>query len=117
MGYKEHQKVLKESMEYVQMNIPEIRMFQRHVGIFKTLTGSLIKINFPGMSDMYCLVPTKFGMMHIECECKTGNSKLSKVQQRWRDFIITMNGDFILFHDKEELLKGIKLCMKRFQEF
>ena len=114
MGYREHQKVVKESILYIQQLYPKIRIFQRHVGLFKTQTGAPIKINQAGMSDVYILVPTALGIMHIECECKTGQATLSKPQKKWRTLIESMGGHFILFHDKHELKKELEKCLTKF---
>lgn len=106
--YQRHQTLLKEAILYVQTRVPEIRFFQRHVGLFYRANGTPIKINRPGMSDLYALLPTPFGLIHIEIEVKSGTGRLSKEQKGWQKFITNRNGHFLICKDKEHLCREIK---------
>lgn len=115
--YEEHQNLLKESFLYTQEEIKNIRFFQRHVGLFMTLNGSPININKPGMSDAYALLSYKKRfLIHIEIEFKTGKSRLSNDQKKWREFIMSFGGHFLEVRNKEDLLVGVKRIQREIND-
>lgn len=78
--YKNHQKLLKQSLSALQKALPNARLFERHVGLFKTMSGTPIKINQKGMADAYGIINGQ----HFELEFKTGNAKQTKEQKNWQ---------------------------------
>jgi len=73
--------------------------------------GNPIAINKPGMADLWGLVPTHNGLIHIEIEVKTGSSRQSKVQKTWQKFIESMGGHYFVVRDDlteiEEILASL----------
>jgi hypothetical protein len=101
--YQDHQNLLKRFKIAAQKEFPKIRFFDRHVGLFYTSYGEPVKINKPGMSDFYALYPSKYGLIHLEYEVKSGNSKQSKSQKNWQKFITENGGAYILIFDDYSL--------------
>jgi hypothetical protein len=106
--YRQHQNRLTEIKLHLQKRFPGIRIFDRHVGMFKTINGELIRINKPGMADLYALFPSEFGLIHIEIEVKTGSARQSKDQKNWEKFIKGMGGIYIVARDAEETEKELE---------
>ncbi len=112
--YQQHQNRLTEIKLRLQKRFPKIRIFDRHVGLFQTLNGNPIRINKPGMADLYALFPCRFGLIHIEIEVKTGNARQSKDQKNWEKFIKNMGGHYFIArevdqieNEMESLIQGI----------
>jgi len=103
-SYKNHQNLIKRfKLEYPK-TIPNLRIFERHVGLFFTKRGTPIQINKKGMADLYGIV----NGIHIELEVKTGNAVLSKHQKVWKKFCENFNIPFFLMRDEHETIKEIK---------
>lgn len=92
----------------LQKAFPEIRIFDRHVGLFNTLNGAPIMINKPGMADLWATLPFKYGALHIEIEVKTGTGRLSKNQKNWKNFCEKQNIIFIEARNELETVNEIK---------
>ncbi len=124
-SYAEHQDLISRFKVLCQKEIANSRCFDRHVGKFLVvrfikdlLSGNCkisdhkryyIQINRAGMADLYVLIPTKYGLIHIEVEAKTGKAKLSSHQKIWRDFIVKrMGGIYILMRDEYDAVTEIK---------
>lgn len=124
-SYHEHQTLIAKFKVVCQKEIEGSRCFDRHVGKFIvirflkdmiagvcTLRDSkkyYIQINKAGMADLYVLVPTKNGLIHIEVEAKTGKAVLSKYQIIWRKFIVErMGGIYIILRDEYDAVEEIK---------
>ena len=99
MSYKEHQNLLNRFLLDVQLKIPDIRFFKRHVGLFYTRRGTPVKINHSGMADLWALYKTENGLLHIEAEVKSGNAKQTKKQKDWENFIKTRGGIYLIVRD------------------
>ena len=97
--YNAHQVLLKRFKLELQNTIPNIRIFDRHVGMFFTKRGTPLKINTKGMADLWALVPSNLGLIHIEMEVKSGKSKQSPNQITWEKFIQSMGGLYVIVND------------------
>lgn len=114
-SYIDHQNLIGKFKIDIQKEIKGIRLFDRHVGKFiltrfikDYLSGKckfsdwkryLISINFTGMADCYAMMPTKFGIMHIEFEFKTGSARQSKEQKTWQKYIENNNGIYMVIRE------------------
>jgi len=74
-----------------QQHYPQIRFFERHVGLFYTKNGQPVKINKKGMYDLWAMIPLKEKTILAEFELKTGSSYKSKDQIKWGEFLDFMN--------------------------
>lgn len=92
----------------IQLAIPNLRVFKRQVGVFKTTAGTHIKIGIKGQADLYALVKTKHGLIHIEIEVKSGAAVQSKEQKHWQNFIESMSGLYIIARTPEQTELEIK---------
>lgn len=129
-SYQEHQNLLKKFMLLATKELPNMRIFPRHVGKFLIIRfisdvatrkckmsdwkRYLISINKKGMADCYGLIKTKYGIIHIEMEVKTGKSVQSKFQKTWEKFIISMNGAYFIIRCEHQAVKEIKDYICRF---
>lgn len=107
-SYLEHQNLIKKFKTIIQEEIPGIRVFDRHIGLLYTKRGTPIRINIKGMADCYALLPTDFGLLHLEIEAKTGNARQSKEQKVWQKYIEKSGGDYFILRDIEETIREIK---------
>jgi len=83
-------------------------LFERHVGQFFTFDNRPIKINKKGMADMYGLIKTDNGLIHIEIEIKSGKGVQTKEQKVWQKFIESMNGLYIVGREPEQVENEVK---------
>lgn len=111
--YRQHQNRLTEIKLHLQKRFPHIRIFDRHVGMFQTINGDPIRINKPGMADLYCLIPSDFGLIHVELEVKTGSARQSKDQKNWQRFIESMGGHYFVARECDEIEKKLGSLIKR----
>lgn len=124
-SYKEHQNLIKKFKLLLPQEIPEARFFDRSVGKFlsmryyqdlvKMVTSIgnfgkyIVHVNKKGMADGYLMIRTKYGVILIETEFKTGKARMSKEQIVWKTFIESnMGGKFILVRCEVEAIKEIK---------
>ncbi len=98
--YKEHQFLLKQVKGALQKKYPEMRIFERHVGMFKKLTGGVIKINHKGMADLWALYKGK----HYEFEIKTGKAKQTKDQKNWEKVVTGCGSYYYVIRSVDEVL-------------
>lgn len=106
--YKQHQIALKKIKLETQNAIPEVRLFDRHVGLFFRDNLTPVKINKPGMADIWGILKTFRGLLHIEIEVKTGDAVLKKDQKIWKEFILSMGGIYIEARNSEDAINRIK---------
>lgn len=140
MSYKKHQNLIKRFRIDIQKEIKGSRLFDRHVGKFfnyrlmesvfnwfkagcqgglkelkKIFFSHLTAINDSGMADCYLLIPTKYGLIHVELEFKTGNAKQTKEQKTWEAFIKRNNGIYMIiredYHTSITDLKNMVECL------
>lgn len=107
-SYERHQYVVKKSLVELQKQFPKARFFQRHVGLFYTKNGGRIKINQPGMSDIWALFP---GGKHVEIEVKTGTGILSPKQKAWKATVELLGIKF--FELRENNLQDVINVLRR----
>jgi hypothetical protein len=116
-NYFAHQQLVKEFSLLINAELPQMRVFDRTVGVFyaKRVNNGVIDyqavtINKPGMADMYGIVKTKFGFaVHLEFEFKTGKGKQTKDQLNWENFINNfMNGKYIVVRNAQDAIDEIK---------
>lgn len=101
--YAQHQKNLELFKLKIQDRLKEkVRIFDRHVGLFYTKNGNSIKINEKGMADLYLILNSPHGLIHVEIEIKTGNARQSTVQKNWQKFIESMGGLYFVVKDIEK---------------
>jgi hypothetical protein len=107
-SYEEHQNLIKRFKLDFPKVIPEMRVFDRHVGLFYRKNGVPVKINKKGMADLYGII--KFGpiQIHIEIEAKTGKSVQSKDQKIWQSFIEKFGGKYFIMRDSEQTIKEVR---------
>jgi len=107
-SYKEHQNLVKKFKLEFPKHIPNMRVFDRHVGLLYTKRGTPMQINKKGMSDLYGIITVNNIAIHIEIEAKTGKAVLSKEQKQWKKFCENFNIPFFLMRDEYETIKEIK---------
>lgn len=105
--YKQHQNFLKKQLKEAQLEFKNMRFFERHVGLFYTKNGSPVKINKPGMSDVWAIALNKNQSIHFEIEFKTGAATLSPAQKKWRAFCDAHKIPFILVTEKCTLVEQL----------
>ena len=113
--YADHQKTLQLFKLKIQKELKnKIRIFDRHVGLFYTKSGAPIKINTPGMADLYAILKTNSGLIHLEFEIKTGNARQSKFQKKWEKTITELDGlYFVIKNIDKDLQKVLNTLRKR----
>lgn len=114
-NYFQHQELIKRFKLKAMKEIPNLRIFDRTVGLFyaKRHNGGIInytpiKINQNGMADAYGLLKTSMGLIHLEFEFKTGKAKQTTEQKNWENFIINMNGYYLVIRDEDIAVQSIK---------
>jgi hypothetical protein len=106
--YHQHQKRLKEILLGLQKAFPSARFFERHVGLFLTINQTPIRINKPGMADVWGLIPHNGQLIHVEIEVKTGNAKQSRDQKKWEKFINNLDGIYIIARSVEQTVAELR---------
>ena len=114
--YANHQKIVQLfKLELQKLLKNKIRIFDRHVGLFFTKNNTPININQRGMADLYALLKSDYGLIHLEFEIKTGNARQSKYQKNWEKTIEDLNGLYFIIRDPKndaikifEKLKNLK---------
>ena len=107
-SYKLHQNLIKRFKLLACKEIPSIRFFDQHVGMFYRKNGAPIRIGTKGMADVFGLLKTDNGLMFLSFEFKTGEARLSKDQLIWKKFIEDMNGIYIVVRDAKESVDDLK---------
>ena len=115
--YADHQNLIKKFKLLVPKEIPEMRVFNRHVGLLYTKRGTPMQINRAGMADLYCLINMGHYMMEIEIEAKTGKAVQSKHQKTWQKFIETFGGKYFLMRDERETMNEVKEYIKEVKKW
>lgn len=107
-SYKEHQNLIKKFKLLAIKEMPNARFFDRHVGTFLTMSNHPIKINKKGMSDLYGIISTQSGLIHVEIEAKTGKARQSFEQKKWQAFIESMGGGYFILRNESETIQQLK---------
>lgn len=107
-SYKDHQNLIKKFKVLACKQIPDIRFFDQHVGMFYRKNGAPIRIGTKGMADVFGLLKTESGLMFLSFEFKTGKAVLSKDQVSWWKFIEDMNGIYMVVRDAEKAVEELK---------
>ena len=83
--------------------------FKRHVGLFATASGGMIRVSEPGQSDIYGWIKTKKSTLPFEVEVKTGGAVQSKNQKNWQKICESFNvPHFVVREDGvEDLIKEL----------
>ena len=98
----------------LQKEFPEARIRDNPTGMFYTKNGTPIKVNRPGTPDLELRLPTKNGLIILEYEIKTGESKQSKVQKTWQKNTESMNGFYLVVRDDfDSAIAETKKYLKR----
>ena len=60
------------------------------------------------MADVWGLIPSQNGLIHIEIEIKTGTGRQSKAQKVWEKFIQNMGGIYIVAREPDQTINELK---------
>jgi hypothetical protein len=110
-NYKAHQEMVQRVKLEIIKNIPNLFVFDRHVGLFKTINGTPIKIGIPGQADLWAVYNNGNQLVHHEIEIKTGKATQTTEQKNWQHFIEKNNGIYTLArseNDVQNLLDKLK---------
>lgn len=118
-SYEEHQKLIERTKLLSTKELPRLRLFDRHVGLFykkrvnkNIIDYSPIAINKPGMADLEGKYFTPYGfIVNLEFEAKTGKAVQSPDQKIWQNFIENSGqnvGAYILFRSEFEFVEKVK---------
>ena len=106
-NYAAHQNLVKSFMLAFQKAFPHGRIFQRHVGLFYTVKKTPVRINQPGMADLWALIPHEGKCFHFEFEIKTGSGRQSKEQKNWENTVKKLNAHYLIVRDVETAVKNL----------
>ena len=118
-SYEEHQKLIERTKLLCTKELPRIRLFDQHVGLFykkrvnnNIIDYSPISIGKPGMADIEARYFTPYGfIVAISGEAKTGKAVQSSDQKIWQNFIENNGnnlGAYILFRSEFEFVEKVK---------
>lgn len=111
--YHAHQQLVRSFMSGFQKAFPSARIFQRHVGLFFTKNKTPVRINLPGMADLWALIPHGGVCLHFEFEIKTGAGRQSKEQKSWQAVIESLGASYLVVRDVDESLNQINLILSK----
>jgi hypothetical protein len=103
-NYAAHQQLVKSFMIAFQKEFPRGRIFQRHVGLFYTVKQVPVRINQPGMADLWAIIDGT----HFEIEAKTGTGRQTVEQKNWEKTITELKAHYVLLRDINESISVIK---------
>jgi hypothetical protein len=103
-NYAAHQNLVKSFMIAFQKEFPNGRIFQRHVGLFYTIKKTPVRINRPGMADLWAIIDGT----HFEIEAKTGTGRQTKEQAAWEQTITNLGAHYVLLRDVNDAILAIK---------
>ena len=104
MKFKKHGDLVNFALLSAQRLSENSIWFKRHVGVFRTFNNTPIRINKPGMSDIYGFVTKPDGnLLWVEIECKLPHDKLSDHQINWKKSVEKIGGLFIEFRSEKDL--------------
>lgn len=117
--YADHQHLIQKFKYLSSKVIPNLRLFDRHVGLFYTKNGTPVRIGMNGQADVWGIYKCKNSkiLVHIELEFKTGNAVQSKDQKNWEKFIKDHNGIYLLIrrdsqvHDLKKILDTLEIIL------
>jgi len=101
-SYHQHQHLIQKFKLICTTEIPNLYLFDRHVGLFFTKNGTPLKIGMNGQADVWGLYSTPYALYSVEIEFKTGNSKQSEDQKNWQKFIESKNGLYFLVRHEDD---------------
>ena len=110
-NYAAHQQLVKSFMIAFQKEFSNGRIFQRHVGLFYTIKKTPVRINMPGMADLWAIV----NGVHFEIEAKTGAGRQTKEQKNWERTITDLGSHYVLLRDINESISVIKKTIENAQ--
>lgn len=111
--YKAHQNLVKKFKLEIGKQIPNIRIFDRTVGLFYTRRGTPVKVGVNGSSDCYAYYKTGNGIMIFDLEFKTGNARQSRDQIMWQEFVESYGGLYVIVReDMQAAINKIKCYLK-----
>lgn len=106
MKFKKHGDLVNFALLNAQRTFENSVWFKRHVGVFRTFNDTPIRINKPGMSDIYGFIKKSDGnLLWVEIECKLPHDKLSEHQINWKNTVEKIGGIFIEFRNEKDLDK------------
>ena len=110
-SYADHQHLIQKFKYLSSKVIPNLNLFDRHVGLFYTKNGTAVRIGLNGQADVYGVYKCKNSkiLVHIELEFKTGNARQSKDQKNWEKFITDRNGIYLVIRDDSQVYELKKI--------
>lgn len=84
---------------------PDCRVWRQEVGLYRVGPSlTLVKIGVPGMADIGGIYR---GGRVLQIEVKTGRSRLSHQQIRWRDMILGFGGIYVEARSVDDAVKAL----------
>lgn len=110
-SYADHQHLIQQFKLLASKVIPNLRIFDRHVGLFFTKNGDPIRIGMNGQADCWAIYKCKNAklLLHIELEFKTGKAIQSKDQKNWEKFITEHNGTYLIIRNDSQVYELKKI--------
>lgn len=114
--YFNHQELVKRFKLLATKEIPQMRVFDRHVGLFYarrvsggTIDYTPVKINRPGMADAYGVINFNGFGVHVEIEFKSGKAVQTKDQKNWENITNNfMGAKYFLVRNEHDGIREIK---------
>ena len=103
-NYAAHQNLVKSFMLAFQKEFPHGRIFQRHVGLFYTIKKTPVRINMPGMADLWAIIDG----VHFEIEAKTGTGRQTAEQSAWEKTITSLGAHYFILRSVDDTILSIK---------
>lgn len=121
-NYAAHQSLVESAKKLASKEIPRLRIFDRHVGLFytKRISGGHINytpihINKKGMADLILEYPGKFSKISMEAEAKSGAGKQTEEQIIWENYTKSMNGLYFTFGTDVEFVTTVQRYLSYLQ--
>lgn len=86
---------------------PHVRFWTRTNGVFRTMSGAVVKVGIPGAADLHGFVQSQ-PAMPVEVELKWGKNGLDEAQVKWRDLCIRLGVPWFLCHAKEATIESFR---------
>lgn len=107
--YKKHQELIQKFKRLSLSVIPELRLFDRHVGLFYTKNGHPIMISIPGQADVWGI----YKSIHIELEFKSGKAIQTKEQKMWESFCKNNGMVYFLVRHEDDIYEFKKIIAQK----
>lgn len=109
-----HENLIQKWTALALVELPELHLFSRHVGLFYRKNGTPIKINMAGQADQWGIYHTINAPLHFEYEAKVAPDVQSEDQKNYQKFIESLNGLYVCYYSPEEALEKTLLYLRKF---